>query len=284
SDLEWLALSSLAAATKLGADHGWAGGDPCGWKGVSCTGSGVTIIRIDSSSDFPDLTVTGTLPPELRHLQTLDALDISRQDLTGELPAELGELTTLTSLEIDRSGLTGQIPQELENLTKLRNIGLTGNNLEGPIPDIFAGMTELIVLDLPGNRLSGPVPLSISQIYPKLIIDLKNNGCLTAEDPALRAFLNNQADGWDQGCITITTTSLPDATYQTSYLFSLAVAKGFPLYTWEMLDGPEWLTVFDYGDMYGWVEGEPGEYSVTVKVTDSEGNSAEKTFTLKVNP
>lgn len=284
SDLECLALSSLAAATNLGADHGWAGGDPCGWKGVSCTGSGVAIIRISSGSGFPDLTVTGTLPPELRHLHTLDTLAISSQDLTGAMPAELGELTALTSLEIWRSGLTGQIPQELENLTKLRNIGLTGNNLEGPIPDIFAGMTELIVLDLPGNRLSGPVPLSISQIYPKLIIDLKNNGCLTAEDPALRAFLNNRADGWDQGCITITTTSLPDATYQTSYLFSLAVAKGFPLYTWEMLDGPEWLTVFDYGDMYGWVEGEPGEYSVTVKVTDSEGNSAEKTFTLKVNP
>ena len=49
-------------------------------------------------------------------------------------------------------------------------------------------------------------------------------------------------------------------------------------------DGPEWLTLYEYGDLDGRPDADPGEYSVTVKVTDSEGNSAEKTFTLKVNP
>src|SRR5690606_24135845 len=125
---------------------------------------------------------------------------------------------------------------------------------------------------------------TITKLGKLRLLSLQNNGCFTADDNTA-AFLEAHLSGWDHGCVTIHTTSLPDATYETSYHFvSLTADKGYWPYTWEMLDGPEWLTVFDDGVIHGWVEGEPGDYSVTVKVTDSEGNSAEKTFTLKVKP
>jgi Leucine-rich repeat (LRR) protein len=76
------------------------------------------------------LQSAGTLPPSLGRLDSLEWLDLSKNELTGEVPPEWGNLTNLTGLNLSQNDLTG-LP-DLTKLTKLEpdNTDLSNNEFD----------------------------------------------------------------------------------------------------------------------------------------------------------
>ena len=84
--------------------------------------------------------------------------------------------------------------------------------------------------------------------------------------------------------LSITTASLPQGRVLTGYSATLTAAGGTPPYTWSRIAGalPNGLTLSSSGTISG-TPAKPGSYTFTVRVTDSLGAIASKTFTVKIN-
>ena len=108
--------------------------------------------------------LTGTLPPLLGELRSLEKLLLYGNNLTGPIPPELGNLTQLKELNIDSNSLSGPIPPELGNLTQLKELILNSNSLSGPIPPELGNIKQLRELELGSNSLSGPIPSELSNL------------------------------------------------------------------------------------------------------------------------
>ena len=81
---------------------------------------------------------------------------------------------------------------------------------------------------------------------------------------------------------SVTTTSLPNGTKNSNYSQTLAVSGGSAPFTWSISGAPSWLSV----SASGVLNGKPtasGTYNFTVKVTDSLGNTATQSLSIKVN-
>lgn len=70
--------------------------------------------------------LSGSLKAEIRHLESLQELDLSHNNFTG-LPAEIGQLSQLKVLNLSYNPLTG-LPYEIGNLSKLELLDLRGTN------------------------------------------------------------------------------------------------------------------------------------------------------------
>ena len=100
--------------------------------------------------------------------------------------------------------------------------------------------------------------------------------------------------------VIVTDTNLPTAKCDWYYNYSqpLVISGGEEPYSVEILDHdafPDWLWTGDIENLDGWTNGDPrfyghpyeddaGTYSFMLRVTDAEGKSVEKTFTLVVAP
>jgi len=133
----------------------------------------------------------GSLPAWLGSLQSLELLDVSRNQLSGEIPANLGE-APLTYLYAANNNFSGTFPnwassiwwvrlennafdnfdsdhlEKFDDLRSLRSLGISRNNFECPFPDVlipyFAYQGEVCVErnivnnytgELKGNYLTG---------------------------------------------------------------------------------------------------------------------------------
>jgi Leucine-rich repeat (LRR) protein len=76
--------------------------------------------------DVSDNQLTGAIQGEIRHLQNLKSLNLSKNKMTG-VPAEIGQLQKLEILDLSENQLTG-LPNELGNLKNLKTLDLSGNN------------------------------------------------------------------------------------------------------------------------------------------------------------
>ncbi|KAL9422390.1 hypothetical protein AB3S75_034626 [Citrus x aurantiifolia] len=120
--------------------------------------------------------ISGTIPPEIRKLVSLNWLTIDRNQLTGTIPPEIGELTNLQQLDLDRNFLQGSIPSSLGNLTLLTYLKLGLNNLEGNIPSSLGNCTNLLGLNISHNKLIGTLPRQILRTTTlSLYLELGNN-------------------------------------------------------------------------------------------------------------
>ncbi len=89
------------------------------------------------------------------------------------------------------------------------------------------------------------------------------------------------------GPLTVTTTSLPDATVGSAYDQTLAASGGTAPYTWSISDGtlPAGLSLdASTGAITGTPSGAPGKSSFTVTATDSVGTSATADLSITVAP
>ncbi len=100
---------------------------------LDLSGQGLTKAPdyIFSRKDLESLNLSnnelaGSLQAEIRHLQNLKTLNLSRNNFTG-VPAEIGQLEKLEILDLSYNNLTG-LPYELGNLANLKVLNLTGNN------------------------------------------------------------------------------------------------------------------------------------------------------------
>ena len=158
--------------------NGWlANVTPCTWRGVTCTGGGVTELDLFGNE------LAGVVPAELGNLSSLQVLDFESNPLIGTIPVELGNLSNLQRLELDNSQLTGSIPPELGSLLSLKELHLNDSHLTGSIPPELGNLSNLELLVISDLQLTGSIPPELGNLSSLRELWLSNN-MLTGSIPA----------------------------------------------------------------------------------------------------
>ncbi|KAL0910637.1 hypothetical protein M5K25_021639 [Dendrobium thyrsiflorum] len=177
---------------------GWksSGGDPCGksWKGISCSGSSVTEIKLSG------LGLTGTLGYQLSSLASVTYFDLSRNNLHGDIPYQLPP----SAVHINLAGntFTGGVPYSISEMSDLETLILANNQLSGQASDMFGKLRKLYELDLSFNRFSGNLPQSFGSLKLLKTLYLQNNQFTGSVNVLASLHLdnlniqNNQFTGW----------------------------------------------------------------------------------------
>ncbi|ONK67082.1 uncharacterized protein A4U43_C06F15490 [Asparagus officinalis] len=180
------AAAMHAFAKAIGADSAlnWSPtSDPCTqWPKVKCQGDRVSIIQIGNISNL-----SGTVPPEVGNLTSLQRLELQYVGLTGPLPSLKGlvllnvlllndnkfssippdffdGLSAITVVNIDRNPFSSwAIPTTLKECSSLLNFSANDANVTGGVPDFFASaFPALNHLGLANNLLGGQIPESFA--------------------------------------------------------------------------------------------------------------------------
>jgi Leucine-rich repeat (LRR) protein len=131
---------------------------PCSWYGVVCSGGHVKDLSLNNNQ------LSGSIPPELGNLASLERLYLQCNQLSGSIPPELGNLASLQVVFLYMNQLSGSIPPELGNLASLREVYLHSNKLSGSIPPQLGSLANLAMFHLADNRLSGNIPPQLGNL------------------------------------------------------------------------------------------------------------------------
>ena len=139
------------------------------WHGVTVENGAVTDLNLEENN------LTGTLPPEIGDLTSLEGLRLENNSLSGAIPTEIGSMTSLKWLILKNNSLSGAIPTEIGNLTNLRQLHFDDNSLSGVIPTEIGNLIGLDQLGLAGNSLSGEIPSEIGNMTNLRFLSLISN-------------------------------------------------------------------------------------------------------------
>jgi hypothetical protein len=177
-------------------NEGWhANVDICNWFGVDClfldtlselvlpenglTGTLPTEIKFLESLRHLDLSgnlnVTGLIPSEIGGITTLNTLDLSEMSLEGSISASLGSLDRLDHLALINSQLTGTLPTDLFQLQNIRYLALSENHFHGTIPSEIGQSTSLNILRLDRNELVGSLPAAFENLTSLELLNIEEN-------------------------------------------------------------------------------------------------------------
>ena len=122
-----IALYNSTDGANWSDNTGWLGaaGTECTWYGVGCSGGHVLGLYLMANQ------LSGSIPPELGNLSSLNWLYLFLNQLSRSIPPELGNLSSLIRLELSANELSGSIPPELGNLSSL-----TSRSGMGKVPRI----------------------------------------------------------------------------------------------------------------------------------------------------
>ncbi|KAG8077526.1 hypothetical protein GUJ93_ZPchr0007g4027 [Zizania palustris] len=112
-----------------GATAGWSpqDDDPCSWNGVRCLDGRVVMLILK------DLSLRGTLGPELGSLSHLRVLILSNNLFNGPIPKEMSGLAMLEILDLSNNNLAGKVPQEIAGMQSLKHLSLSNNSFQWPL-------------------------------------------------------------------------------------------------------------------------------------------------------
>ncbi|GAB2222169.1 hypothetical protein Drorol1_Dr00013372 [Drosera rotundifolia] len=177
---------------------GWSssGNDPCGesWKGVTCSGSRVTEIKISG------LGLSGNLGYQLSSLTSVNELDVSSNNLAGSIPYGLPH--NVRRLNLAANNFNGGIPYDFSTMNSLTYLNVSHNQLQEQLNVNFGGLSSLSTLDLSYNSIQGNLPDSCSSLTSLTSLYLENNqftGTINvlANLPLQNLNIeNNQFSGW----------------------------------------------------------------------------------------
>ncbi|CAA6665687.1 unnamed protein product [Spirodela intermedia] len=120
--------------------------------------------------------LTGSIPPQISSLRSLQVLTLSQNRLQGSIPESISSLTSLVHLDLSYNSLSGLIPSELmSGLRNLAGLDLSYNSLSGPIPASIGKMGSLQKLDLSSNSLTGAIPDSLQNLGALSFVALSSN-------------------------------------------------------------------------------------------------------------
>eukprot|EP00980_Cylindrotheca_fusiformis_P014051 scaffold3670_cov124-Cylindrotheca_fusiformis.AAC.27 len=203
--LRWIAKVDPA---KLPADHhalldryilavfyyssntdGWTNSDKwmteaghCSWYGIKCVAKddenedGGITKTYDSSDSITEIVLSkngleGAIPAELGKLPTLEALDLSENEIGGDLPEFNGNLRYLL---LHKNAFQGSFPETVTKMTNLHGIDFSTNGFQGKLPKKLGDLTALRYLMLSANELSGSFP-DIEKMYSITKLHLDDN-------------------------------------------------------------------------------------------------------------
>ncbi|KAG8070105.1 hypothetical protein GUJ93_ZPchr0006g42032 [Zizania palustris] len=129
--------SSWNSPSQLAGWSAGSGGDPCGagWQGISCSGAGVTEIKLAG------VGLDGSLGYELSSLYSLKTLDLSNNNLHGSVPYQLPP--NLTYLNLATNNLSGNLPYSISNMVSLEHLNISHNSLAQQMGDLFGSLNSL---------------------------------------------------------------------------------------------------------------------------------------------
>ncbi|GLT44370.1 hypothetical protein SLA2020_182730 [Shorea laevis] len=147
----------------------------CNWVGVSC---GALHHRV-TTLDLSNMSLTGSLPPQLGSLSFLVSLNLSRNNFHGHLPLEFGKLQRLRLMDLSHNFLYGSIPGDIWLLSKLEIFKMDlslANSFSGTLPiDLCYQLPNLELINLDHNQLQGSIPSSIGKCKKLQKLFLKAN-------------------------------------------------------------------------------------------------------------
>ncbi|GLT66164.1 hypothetical protein SLA2020_385480 [Shorea laevis] len=144
-----------------------------------------------ASIDLRNNSLSGTLPPSLFGMPSLQRIQLLQNQFTGGLNAS-SELASsvLDTLDLAGNKLAGQFPEFVFRLRSLKILALSSNNFSGPINlSSFQQLRNLSTLDLSYNRLSINATSADPALFPQ-IRTLKLASCELTRFPD---FLNEQS-------------------------------------------------------------------------------------------
>ncbi|KAI3737804.1 hypothetical protein L2E82_27816 [Cichorium intybus] len=185
-------LNSPAQLTKWSSN----GGDPCGenWKGVTCSGSRVTEIKL------PSLGLSGGIGFQLSSLTSLTEFDVSNNYLGNQIPYSLPP--NVQRLNLAGCGYSGTLPYSISQMHSLEYLNVAHNQISGQLPDMFGQLSSLSILDLSSNSFTGDLPESFSLLSSANDMYLQNNQFTGSIDVLANLPLktlniaNNKFTGW----------------------------------------------------------------------------------------
>ncbi|PON53142.1 GPCR kinase [Trema orientale] len=157
----------------------------CSWSGIKCHARTPRITSLDISRR----NLSGTIPPEIRHLSGLTHLNLSRNSLNGPLQTAIFELAELRVLDISRNNFASTFPPGISNLTFLRVFNAYSNNFTGPLPQDVTRLQFLEQLNLGGSYFNGGIPADYGSLQKLRILYLAGN-LLTGPIPPQLGFLS----------------------------------------------------------------------------------------------
>ncbi|KAJ9164041.1 hypothetical protein P3X46_023658 [Hevea brasiliensis] len=183
----------------------------CSWSGIKCDPGTAQIITLDLSCR----SLSGVIPDEIRHLNSLIHLNLSLNAFMGPLQPVIFELTELRTIDISHNNFnstfppgisklkslrvfhaysnnfTGPLPKEFSSLRFLERLNLTGSFFQGEIPTEYGSFPRLKFLGLAGNLLEGPVPPQLGSLSLLERMEIGYNSMLTGKVPEELALLSN---------------------------------------------------------------------------------------------
>ncbi|KAG4388752.1 hypothetical protein GLYMA_09G230300v4 [Glycine max] len=143
----------------------------CSWRAITCHPKTSQITTLDLSH----LNLSGTISPQIRHLSTLNHLNLSGNDFTGSFQYAIFELTELRTLDISHNSFNSTFPPGISKLKFLRHFNAYSNSFTGPLPQELTTLRFIEQLNLGGSYFSDGIPPSYGT-FPRLkFLDLAGN-------------------------------------------------------------------------------------------------------------
>ncbi|EEF47493.1 receptor-like protein EIX2 [Ricinus communis] len=123
-----------------------------------------------------DNLINGSIPTSISRENSLQFLDLSRNQLSGNLHIPWKYLPDMIVINLSNNSLSGEIPPSICSCPYLQVLALFGNNLSGVPYLALRNCTELDTLDLGENGFSGSIPKWVGKNLLRLqLLSLRGN-------------------------------------------------------------------------------------------------------------
>ncbi|KAM5554651.1 receptor-like protein 7 [Rosa sericea] len=126
--------------------------------------------------EIQDNKLTGEVSPEICNLSSLQALDLSNNNLSGMLPHCIGNFSDrLILLLLANNSLHGILPQTYSKKSNLRMIDVSYNQLQGQLPRSLANCVMLETLVLSDNKFQYVFPSWLVTLPELKVLAMRHN-------------------------------------------------------------------------------------------------------------
>ncbi|XP_022897042.1 probable leucine-rich repeat receptor-like protein kinase At5g49770 isoform X2 [Olea europaea var. sylvestris] len=119
--------------------------------------------------------LTGNIPSTLGLVHTLEVVRLDKNSLSGSVPPNLNNLTSVQELFLANNKLTGPLPN-LTGMNLLNYVDLSNNSFAASdVPPWFSTLQSLTSLIMEDTKIQGPLPISLFSLFQLQTVVLRNN-------------------------------------------------------------------------------------------------------------